>query len=92
MIFATSSAEYSTSAIAPASSSDTADSASPMSRERTQITRTASSIGRPPEAYAAATSPIEWPITAPGATPRSRKVLISATWIAKIPTCEFSTS
>lgn len=91
MICATSSAEYSTSAMAPASSSETCCSASPISRERTQITRTASSRFSPPVAYAAATSPIEWPITASGLAPSALRVSMSATWMAKIPTCAVST-
>ena len=40
-----------------------------MSRERRQITRTPSSSDRAPETTAAAASPIECPMTAPGCTP-----------------------
>ena len=40
-----------------------------MSRERRQITRTPSSSDKAPETTAAAASPMECPITAPGWTP-----------------------
>ncbi len=40
-----------------------------ISRERRQITRTPSSSDSAPATTAAAVSPSEWPITAPGRTP-----------------------
>ena len=63
-----------------------------ISRERRQITRTPSSSDSAPDTTAAAASPIEWPITAPGCTPYAFIVAASATcmvnsagWIRSIP-------
>ncbi len=50
-----------------------------ISRDRRQITRTPSSSVSAPATTAAAASPIEWPITAPGCTPYALIVAASAT-------------
>ena len=55
-----------------------------MSFERRQITRTPSSSESAPVTTAAATSPIECPITAPGRTPRAAMASARATCMAKI--------
>ncbi len=61
-------------------------------RERRQMTRTPSSSDSAPATTAAAASPIEWPITAPGCTPYDFIVAASATcmvnmagWIRSMP-------
>ncbi len=50
-----------------------------INRDRRQITRTPSSSDSAPATTAAAASPIEWPITAPGCTPYDLMVAASAT-------------
>nr|CRL56448.1 hypothetical protein CPGR_03770 [Mycolicibacterium fortuitum subsp. fortuitum DSM 46621 = ATCC 6841 = JCM 6387] len=55
--------------------------------ERRQITRTASCSDNAPATTAAAASPIECPITAPGWTPLDLSAAASATCIAKIVGC-----
>jgi hypothetical protein len=40
------------------------------------------SRGRTPAAYAAAISPLEWPVTAVGQAPQARKRSVNASWIA----------
>ncbi len=51
-------------------------------RDRRQMTRTPSSTVSAPATTAAATSPIEWPTTAPGVTPYDFHVRASAIWMA----------
>ena len=64
-----SSALYSTSAIRRMSSPVSVASPSPMSRERWQMTRVASSSESPPLMYAADASPIECGTSTPGSAP-----------------------
>jgi hypothetical protein len=40
------------------------------------------SRGKTAAAYAAAISPLEWPVTAEGQTPQARKRSVNASWIA----------
>ncbi|CFE36071.1 Uncharacterised protein [Mycobacterium tuberculosis] len=55
-----------------------------ISFDRRQMTRTPSSADSTPATTAAADSPIEWPITAPGRTPYAAIVAANATCIAKM--------
>ncbi|SKZ32667.1 Uncharacterised protein [Mycobacteroides abscessus subsp. abscessus] len=64
-----------------------------ISFERVAMTLRPSARLSPPETIAAATSPMEWPITASGSTPRERHSAVSANctptrtgWIRSIPT------
>jgi hypothetical protein len=59
-------------------------------RERRQMTRTPSSSDSAPATTAAAASPIEWPITAPGCTPYDFIAAASATCIVKMAGWIFS--
>ncbi len=73
-----SSALYSTSAMSRMSSPVSVASASPIRRERWQMTRTASSSESPPVMYAPAASPIECPTTTPASAPWWRSSSASA--------------
>jgi hypothetical protein len=58
-----------------------------ISRERRQTTRTPSSRDSAPATTAAATSPSEWPMTAPGCTPEDFIVAANATCMANRVGC-----
>ena len=58
-----------------------------ISRERRQMTRTPSSSDSAPATTAAAVSPIECPITAPGRAPCAAMVAANATWMANTVGC-----
>ena len=58
-----------------------------INRERRQMRRTPSSSDSAPATTAAADSPIEWPITAPGRTPYDLIVAASATCMVKMVGC-----
>ncbi|WP_277622356.1 hypothetical protein [Streptomyces sp. CB03238] len=51
------------------------------------MTRTPSRTLNAPAATAAATSPMEWPITAAGSTPWDRHIAARPNWMAKITGC-----
>ncbi|CAG6907655.1 hypothetical protein PICSAR240_03187 [Mycobacterium avium subsp. paratuberculosis] len=85
-----SSAEYSTRAMNRMYSPNSIASPSPIRCEREQITRVASASESPPEKYADAGSPSDWPTTAAGLAPWWRSSSPSAIWIAKMTTLEVS--